>query len=238
MSTRGRYWNRPFSPYKKICEVPLLDIQRTLLNVFRTHGLPECIKVDNGRPFGDPQRQNIPVLVLWLLAFGIKIIFNRPRTPQDNAKVERSQGVLSKWTEWEKCADRFELQYKVWKEADFHNMHYSVSRLGGKTRIQAFDNLLRSPKTFDPSDFDPQRTIDFVAKGLWQREVSKNGQFSFWAQKINVGKKYAHQSVSIKLDPQKNNWQAFDRDGNLLKSFDTNFTAQNLWKLNLCPDCQ
>jgi hypothetical protein len=56
--------------------------------VFKTFGVPSWIKVDNGRPLGDPQLEIIPPLALWLLCLGIKVIWNRPATPQDNAKVK------------------------------------------------------------------------------------------------------------------------------------------------------
>jgi len=203
------------------------------MRAFKAAGTPRCIKVDNGRPLADPQRETVPVLALWLLALGIKVIFNRPRTPQDNAKVERSQGVLSNWAEWEKCPDSFALQVRLWEEADFHNTLYPVSRLGHKTRAEAFPGLLRSPRHFDPADFDPQRAIDFVAKGTWERDVSKQGQFSFWGQRIQAGTKYAHQRISLKLDPKTNRWLAFDKAGAVVKIFDSKITDQNLWNLNL-----
>ena len=128
---------RPFSPYKKICEVPLFRVQAALITIFKNWGVPQWLKVDNGRPFGDPRRETIPALALWLIALGIKVIWNRPRTPQDNAKVERSQGVLSHWTEFEKATDYFDLQIRLWKEADFHNYHFPLRRFGYQGLVMA-----------------------------------------------------------------------------------------------------
>jgi len=204
-----------------------------MIKAFQAAGIPMCIKIDNGRPFADPQRESIPVLALWLLALGIKVIFNRPRTPQDNAKVERSQGVLSNWTEWEKCADTSTLQVRLSQEVHFHNTQYRVSRLGNKTRTEAFPGSLSSPRPYKPDDFDPQRAIDFVAKGSWERDVSKQGQFSFWGQRIQAGAKYRHQRISIKLNAKTNQWEAFAKDGYLITSFDSKITTTNLWSLNL-----
>lgn len=206
-----------------------------MFTILNRHGKPQCIKVDNGRPFGDPQRQSITPLALWLAAFGIKIILNRPRTPQDNAKVERSQRVMSDWTEWQKCEDYIELQHSLWQEADFHNLHYPVSRLKGKRRIEVFPHLLASSKPFDPNDFDPQRSIDMLTSGSWEREVSTNGQFSFWGQRLSVGKAFAHQTISIKIEPKANKWLVFDKKGEQIKSFDTLINHENLWNLNICP---
>lgn len=88
-------------------------MQGELITIFKNHGAPDWIKVDNGRPFGDPKLELIPPLALWLIGLGIKVIWNRPATPQDNAKVERSQGVMGRWTEYTKCKDTFELQDRL-----------------------------------------------------------------------------------------------------------------------------
>lgn len=208
-------------------------VQQELIHVFNNRGVPEWIKVDNGRPFGDPQRQIVPPITLWLIALGIRVIFNRPKIPQDNAKVERSQGVLSKWTEWHKCKDTFELRSRLWKEAEFHNLHYRVKRLDSKTRIQAFPTLLQSPRAFNPGNFHLSRALGFLAEGHWERVVSKNGQIRFWGKRLQIGLKYAHQLLSIKIDPSANQWLMFDPAGNLVKKFHTGITAEKLWKLDL-----
>jgi hypothetical protein len=213
--------------------VALGQVQQALLDAFTTVGRPQAIKVDNGRPMGDPRRETIPVLALWLVALGIKVIFNRIGVPQDNAKVERMQGVLSNWTEWRKCANAQDLQQRLDREADFHNTKYRVSRLGLKTREQVYLNLLRSPIPFDPQDFDVQRAINFVAQGQWEREVSSGGQFSHWGQRIQIRITHAHKRLSIRLNAQTNQWEAFAPNGDLVAAFDSNITKENLWNLNL-----
>lgn len=233
MNAVGLLLTRRFSPFRKICEVPLLDIQWALIGIFQHWGVPQWIKVDNGRPFGDPQRQIVPPLALWLIALGIRVIFNRPKIPQDNAKVERSQSVLSNWTEWQKCTDACQLQCRLWEEADFHNLYYPVKRLDNKTRIQAFPSLLQSPRPFNPKNFDGRRVIDFIAQGHWERIVSKNGQIGLWGQRLQVGQKYAYQQVSIKIDSDLNRWLVFDQACKPIKYFDTAFTVENLWRLDL-----
>jgi transposase InsO family protein len=233
MSTAQGYFIPRFSPLKKICEVPLKQVQQALLEAFTKSGRPQAIKVDNGRPMGDPQRETIPVLALWLIALGIKLILNRVRVPQDNAKVERMQGVLSNWTEWNKCANWEELQSRLDRQSSFHNSQYRVSRLGFKTRAEVYPHLLNNPNPFDPSDFDVQRAINFVSEGQWKREVSSQGQISHWGQRHYVGVKHAHKRLSIKLNAQTNQWESFDPNGAFIKAFDSFITKENLWRLNL-----
>jgi hypothetical protein len=200
--------------------------------VFKTFGVPSWIKVDNGRPLGDPQLEIIPPLALWLLCLGIKVIWNRPATPQDNAKVERSQGVMSKWTEYTKCKDTFALQVRLWEEADFYNYHFPIKRQRGKKRIELFPKLAHTGKHWDPSNFKLNRALIFLAKGNWERKVSLVGQTAFYGQRFAIGMAYKHQKVSIKLNPNKNIWKIFDAKGNLIKEMPTAFSDKNIWNLD------
>lgn len=222
-----------FFPYKKISEVPLVQIQSELISIFKSYGIPKKIKVDNGRPFGDPRLELVPPLALLLIAFGIKVIWNRPATPQDNAKVERSQGVMGRWTEYHKCKSTVELQLRLWKEAEFYNFYFPIRRKNNKTRIQLFPDLIHTKKNWNPADFKLKRPLIFLAKGNWERKVSKNGQILIYNQRFSVGRKYKRQIVSIKLNPKKNQWNIFDSAGQLIKYHPSPFTKNSIWNLDL-----
>ena len=75
----------------KINQVSELAIRDELIKAFCIWGKPQSVRLDNGRPLGDPQRKSFPTLGLWLTALGIEVIYNRPRRPTDNASVERMQ---------------------------------------------------------------------------------------------------------------------------------------------------
>jgi transposase InsO family protein len=62
--------------------------------MFHQWGQPQCLRVDNGLPFGDPGSDLVPVLSLWLIGLGIDVLWNRPYQATDNAKVERMQGTM------------------------------------------------------------------------------------------------------------------------------------------------
>jgi transposase InsO family protein len=80
-----------------------------LLQLFTKWGLPKAFRTDNGMPFGLPSRDSIPIMSLWLKGWGIHPILNRPKHPQDNAKVERAQGTSSRWAEIDKATDIIDL---------------------------------------------------------------------------------------------------------------------------------
>lgn len=203
-----------------------------MITIFKNHGIPSWIKVDNGRPFGDPKLEIIPVLALWLIGLGIKVIWNPPATPQDNGKVERSQGVMGRWTEYKKCKNNFELQLRLWKEADFHNYHFPIRRLNKKTRYQLFPKLAHTGKEWNPANFKIKRVLILLAKASWERKVSTTGQVALYGLRFSVGLAYKHQKISIKLNARENKWNIFDAKGNLIKKIISPFSDENIWKLD------
>lgn len=212
--------------------MPVRSIQQELISIFKLKGIPTWIKVDNGRPLGDPKLELIPPLALWLIGLGIKVIWNRPATPQDNAVVERSQGVMGNWTEYSTCKDTFELQLRLWKEAEFHNLHFPIRRKGNKTRIELFPQLLHTGTPWNPANFKLNRVLLFLAKGHWERKVSSLGQIAIYGQRFSVGIQYKQQKVSIKLNPQKNQWNIFNDKGELIRMQHSPFSVESIWKLD------
>ena len=208
-------------------------MQQTLIQIFEEWGTPEWIKVDNGRPLGDPGLELVPVLSLWLIGFGIKVIWNRPATPQDNAVVERNQGVMGKWTEYARCSNTEDLRIRLKREAHFYNFHFPIRRKDHKTRIELYPTLRHTGRYWTSDYFDLKRVLRFLAKGYWERKVSKTGQIYIYGQRFSVGTRYKHQKVSVKLDPGQNQWNVFSSTGELIKEHPTPFTKQKICSLDL-----
>ena len=55
---------------------------------FRTHGLPEAIRCDNGPPFGSPGAGGLTRLSAWWLRLGVQPHFIPPASPQHNGRHE------------------------------------------------------------------------------------------------------------------------------------------------------
>ena len=53
MSTPELSWGRSFFPYGSFSEVPTTAIRDALRQAFRRWGMPECLRVDNGNPWGN-----------------------------------------------------------------------------------------------------------------------------------------------------------------------------------------
>ncbi|MEZ4991386.1 MAG: hypothetical protein R2824_13270 [Saprospiraceae bacterium] len=100
-------------PHWRISQVPWNQITSLLLEIFKQWGLPKAIRTDNGAPFGVPSRDVVPVMSLWLIAWGIQPILNRPRRPEQNAHVESNQGTSQRWAEVKQCQNLQQMQLRL-----------------------------------------------------------------------------------------------------------------------------
>lgn len=196
--------------------------------------MPKSIRVDNGMPLGDPQRKSLPSLCLWLEAMGVQLIFNRPRRPTDNAKVERMQRTTKNWAQVDQCQNIQQLSQQLKQVCSIQREKFKVSRLKGKTRAEYYPELYQNPRRYKAEQFDPQKAYDRLAKWTFARKTSKIGQFSLYGNVYYLGSKHTKQYVSVKFDPENIQWKVKDAQGTLIKSFEAkNFDKENLWNLTV-----
>ena len=210
-------------------------MQTALIDIFRQWGQPEAIKVDNGRPFGDPASDLIPVMSLWLVGLDITVIWNRRHQPTDNAKVERTQAVTAAWAEPEQCRDLAELQQRLNAAAETQRTRYRCDRLKHKTRVEAYPALLSPGRAYQPEHFDTQQVVNFLAEGRWTRTVSKVGQLEFYCQRWHLGASYRRQRVEIRLEAVQRQWIVSSAETHQeIARFSAAFLSHdNIWKLSL-----
>ena len=73
-----------------------MAVQAALRRVFEQWGLPKRMRVDNGAPWAT-WADLPPAFALWLIGLGIKMIWNHPHCPKENANVERCNGLIGTW---------------------------------------------------------------------------------------------------------------------------------------------
>lgn len=211
-------------------------MQHSMCQCFEQWGLPKSIKVDNGKPFGDPQGCSVPVLALWLIGLGIEMIWNRPRNPTDNAKVERMQGTTSKWAEIDKCTSYTQLQTNLDKAAQIQREKYQVKRLNFQVRKQRYAQLWNNSRKYDCSlAFDITRVGNYLSKVMFVRKVNKKGVFNFYAQSVYLG--YSHRSKTILLhyDVVKNIFVIEEQDNKAIAHLGAeNFDKEHVVSLTIC----
>ncbi len=204
------------------------------MRVLKQWGCPHYIKVDNGRPFGDPINDVPPLLALWLIGSGIKVIWNRPRQPTDNATVERMQAVTANWSEPEQCRTLEQLQQRLDHATRIQRERYPVRRLKGETRMERYPELPCCAATYCPGEFALQRIFDFLAERSWVRKVAQTGQISFFGERWQLGAKYQKQYVCLKLDPLTLEWVVCDENGDEIKRFSAYFlNDEKFWLVSI-----
>lgn len=162
---------------------------------------------------------------------GIEVHFNKPRTPQQNSKVERCQGTLGKWTEYEKCKSPKELQQQLDKECYFYNYQFEDRRHGNQKRKQRFPTLEHTGRYFDKKEFIFSKVLERIGLAHSKRKVDSNGRVRQYSLGFTVGKQYRGQVVIINIDPVANEWVVRDDKGKLLKRAPTRMTEENIQSL-------
>lgn len=197
--------------------------------------MPLAIRTDNGEPFGVPTRDVIPIMSLWLLAWGVTPILNRPRRPQDNAKVESNQGTISRWAEVFRCQSLEQMQERLDDACALQRNQYPVKRIGKVSRSDVFGNLYTIIRPFNQATFDEQKAYRRLAEASYYRKVSTGGTTTIYGKVFQVGAKHKGLTISAKFDPDNIAWIFCDKHGNLLKTIqDPRFSKENLFNLTVC----
>lgn len=234
MSSRGPSWGRWFSPQGYWNQVPVAEVQTQLRQQFRRWGLPHALRVDNGNPWGN--WSDLPtVLTLWLLGLGVQVLWNDPGRPQQNGKVERSQGTGKRWAEPGQCRDVPELQSRV-QEADYIQREVYPA-VGGLSRLAAFPHLHHSGQPYsrrwEAATWSLPRVTQHLAEYVVGRVVA-SGRVTLYEQRYYVGRQYDKQTLYVHFDPDGCRWVITDERGTELRSHPARgITQAQIVKLDL-----
>lgn len=165
--------------------------------------------MDNGEPLGSPSTDATPPLALWLIAYDIDMIWNKPRSPQMNGVVEHMQDTSSRWAEIHNCKSYEELQQRLDRESFIQRQVFPVTRLKNKTRLETYPDLEQSDRKWNPNEFCPTRVYSFLAKKTFTRRVSPNGQIKLYGQIIGTLAKFKKLNVQVKFNPIDLNWEIY-----------------------------
>ena len=223
-------------PYHRISQVPIVEVRAACVKMFEKWGKAGSFRVDNGEPLGNPKMNSTSALALWLIAMDVDMIWNKPRSPQQNAKVERLQGTSSRWVELPKCANIATLQERLDAEAIIQREKLVVRRLNNQTRLAAYPALATSKRVFDIQTLDAQRVYDFLSKKIYVRKVSADGTIVLYNQRYNIQKKHRHKTVEIKFNQTDLTWEIFDNQTLLAAKKATYLSLENIQNLTVYTD--
>jgi hypothetical protein len=199
--------------------VPLEAVAEWLRQTFERWGLPERIRADNGRPWGN-LGELPPPLVLWLWGLGCELIGNRPAHPQENGVVERFHGLIDQWGEPERCAD-----WLAWGD----RLAWVVQRqreldpaINGKSRLSAYPDLEQNPRRYageEGEGWQIERVRVRLAQGRWRRQVDQVGRITLYHRPYSVGRAFAGREVWVRFDAASHTWVIEDESGEELRRY-------------------
>jgi transposase InsO family protein len=166
-------------------------VKRALTELFRRHGLPRRMLMDNGSPWGDDWEHPWTPLTVWLLRLGVAVSHGRPHHPQTQGKDERFHRTLH--AELLSChtfADVADCQgqFDPWRYVYNHERpHEALGLAVPASRYRV------SPRAF-PAQLPP---IAYDAADA-VRQVQDKGRFRFRGRVYQVAKAFRGYPIALR----------------------------------------
>lgn len=213
-------------------QVPEKAVAIKFRQVFKKFGKPLVLRFDNGQPW--KWAQDIPTnLELFLLSHNIKCSFNDPVSPQQNAKVERSNGTTQRWVEPRECPSYQQLQERLNKSSTIHLYKYRLK--SGKTRAETYKGLTKNKRVFHDESVNVSLVREYLEQKIRNKRIcGKNGYFFWFGRRMMIGKEHKKKTVVVTYDSQKNYWIITDTHNNYICAFvATELSEKNILSFNV-----
>lgn len=194
-------------------------VQEALREQFIRWGLPGCLRVDNGVPWGNWNDLPTP-FALWLVGLGVPLHWNDPGCPTQNPKIERAQGTGQRWGEPAQCVNAAQLQANLDEGDRIHREEY-VTPPATSSRLDLFPELRQAGRRYTRAW--EQRTWSlpavevFLSAYVAVRKVSATGHVTVYDHGRYVGQQYAGAHVQVQYDPDQHGWLIADHKGGELR---------------------
>jgi len=205
-----------------------------LRQAFTRWGRPQWLRVDNGHPWGGGG--DLPTEVaLWVLGHGIALHWNDPCCPQQNARVERTQGVSKGWVDPSTCADCDELQGRC--DANDRIQREVYPSCGGLSRLAAHPGLGHSGRPYaegwEEHHWRLQGVFAYLGGLLLRRRVDSGGKVSLYRHNYTVGRRYAGQDLWVWIDEGTHEWVFATEQGAIDRQEARELTRANILALSV-----
>jgi len=166
-------------------------VQAHLTHTFRQYGLPDCMLMDNGSPWGDDRHTPYTILTAWLMRLGIAITHGRPYHPQTQGKDERLHRTFkAELLDQVQLHDLQDCQRHFDSWRDFYNQerpHQALDQAVPAEHYQPSQHPF--PETLPPILYAPDDIV---------RMVDMAGRISFQGHAFKISKAFRYQPVAIR----------------------------------------
>lgn len=164
-------------------------VQRIFAGLFRRHGYPVALRMDNGVPFGTTGPAGLSRLSAGWIALGIRVEHIAPGHPEQNGAHEQMHRVLKAETTRPSSVHRRAQQRRTDRWVQIYN------------EIRPHEGLKqRAPaEVYRPPRPRPRRVSWKAPRGWTVRRVRSNGQIKWLGRKRFVGEAFVGYPVGLKF---------------------------------------
>jgi transposase InsO family protein len=166
-------------------------VRGRLTAIFRRHGMPFEMLMDNGSPWGDDASQPHTILTVWLLQLGIRVTHGRPYHPQTQGKLERFHRTLKAEVlsgRSYRDLDDSQAAFDRWRPV--YNYERPHDALGLGTPGERYRPSTRSfPEQLPAVEYGPGDSV---------RKVNQDGFISFRGKHRRIGKPFRGRPVALR----------------------------------------
>lgn len=163
---------------------------RVFARLFRRHGLPTAIRVDNGAPFGGKGALGLSRLSVWWLRLGIRVEFTRRARPGDNAAHEQMHGRYKAEVLDPPAAHRRAQQRRTDRWRHDYNHRRPHEALGQKPPARAYQiSSRRWSQTLPALRYPLDRVL---------RRVRPHGDIKWQGRLRFIGRAFVGQTLGLK----------------------------------------
>lgn len=172
------------------------SVRRAFEAVFKLHGLPKCIRSDNGSPFAARSAvMGLSRLSAWWMVLGINLERGRPGKPQDNGAHERMHRDIRDELEChaEDDIQKQQAAFDIWRNS--FNQERPHESLSMKTPAEVYRN---SPRIYEGT------AADVHYEGMQSRRVQTTGMIRLNGGQIMISRALSGWSVGLKASGDGN----------------------------------
>lgn len=164
-------------------------VRRVLLRLFKKHGVPRAILVDNGSPWINIRaRGGLTALTVWIRSLGIRVFRTRLGSPQDNGAHERMHRDVAELETAPAASRRAQGAISDRWTLDFNHIRPHEA-LGGKTPAEVYKVADRREVKVRLPVYPPE----------WRTyRVNRDGRIHVDGDTIRVGESLAGHLIGLK----------------------------------------
>lgn len=175
-------------------------VRRAMQRLFREHGVPVAIRVDNGSPFAGNGALGLSRLSVWWLRLGIRVEFTRRARPGDNAGHEQFHGCYRREVVAQGATDRRAMQQRSTRWLAGYNQERPHEALEQRTPAQVYRPRRRAyVEVLAPLKY---------RRGWAVRRVRNSGHIKWRGRLRFIGRAFVGQTLGLKCAPL-HQWEVF-----------------------------